>query len=528
MMIVVGSGPAGVSCAQALLAQGADVLLIDAGQSLEPAATVQIEALAQTAPESWTTGATAFLKERIETGTSGIRLKMAYGSDFPYRESPGATQVDCDEVDIKASYARGGFSNVWGSAVLPYRDEDISEWPIRAQALEDAYRAVLTWMPFSACHDDLEQLFPLFSNGDSNLPLSRQATALLADLNRNKQNLNHSGLFFGASRLAVNSTNDVDSQGCVSCGLCMYGCPHRLIYSSDLTIEVLKANPNFQYRPGLTVRTVSESGPTVSLQGVDSTGDTFQLTAERVFLAAGVLETTSILLRSLQRYESPVTLKDSQYFLLPVLRWKGTTDVATERLHTLAQLFLEIVDPSLSPYTVHLQTYTYNELFRERIVAAAGPAKALIPIEPFVGRLLLFQGYLHSAHSPSISATLHSSNGNDVLKLAAVPNPEAHTTMRKLIKKLMGMARWTGLVPLFPLLQPGQPGRGFHAGGSFPMSNKPGPAETDLFGRPMGMQRVHAVDATIFPTIPATTITFTVMANAFRIGSLLEQYASGN
>jgi hypothetical protein len=32
------------------------------------------------------------------------------------------------------------------------------------------------------------------------------------------------------------------------------------------------------------------------------------------------------------------------------------------------------------------------------------------------------------------------------------------------------------------------------------------------------MQRVHAVDATVLPSIPATTITFSAMANAFRIG----------
>jgi len=525
LIIVVGSGPAGISCTQALLAQGAEVLLIDAGQSLEPSALAQVEQLARTAPESWTNGATAFLKERVESGASGIRLKMAYGSDFPYRESPGATQIVCDAVDIKASYARGGFSNVWGSAVLPYRDVDIHEWPIPAQALEDAYRAVLTWMPLSASHDGLEHLFPLYSNGHSQLPLSRQAIALLTDLNRNKENLNNSGVFFGASRLAVNNVSHGGSQGCVTCGLCMYGCPQGLIYSSGLTIEALKANPRFHYRPGLTVRTVHESGPGVTLQGVDSEANVFQLSAERVFLAAGVLETTSILLRSLERYESPVTLKDSQYFLLPVLRCKATPGVSTERLHTLSQLFIEILDPSLSPYTVHLQTYTYNELFRQRMLAASGPLKALTPIESLVGRMLLFQGYFHSAHSSQITAALHRSDGRDVLKLKALSNPETGKRMRKLIRKLMRMARWTGLVPLFPMLQPGLPGRGFHAAGSFPMSNKPGSGDTDLFGRPVGMSRVHAVDATVFPSVPATTITFTVMANAFRIGSLLDHYA---
>jgi choline dehydrogenase-like flavoprotein len=87
------------------------------------------------------------------------------------------------------------------------------------------------------------------------------------------------------------------------------------------------------------------------------------------------------------------------------------------------------------------------------------------------------------------------------------------------------LARLTGLTPLFPLLQRGKPGRGFHSGGTFPMRSNPGQGESDIFGRPSGMRKVHAVDASIFPTVPATTITFTVMANAYRIGSLLEQYA---
>lgn len=106
-----------------------------------------------------------------------------------------------------------------------------------------------------------------------------------------------------------------------------------------------------------------------------------------------------------------------------------------------------------------------------------------------------------------------------------MPNPETGKTLRKLVKKLIGLVPLTGLMPLFPMLQPGKPGRGFHTGGTFPMRNQPGPGESDIFGRPAGLKRVHAVDASVFPTVPATTITFTAMANAYRIGSLLEQYA---
>jgi choline dehydrogenase-like flavoprotein len=40
-----------------------------------------------------------------------------------------------------------------------------------------------------------------------------------------------------------------------------------------------------------------------------------------------------------------------------------------------------------------------------------------------------------------------------------------------------------------------------------------------VLGRPVGFERVSAVDAAVLPSIPATTITLTVMANAHRIAS---------
>jgi choline dehydrogenase-like flavoprotein len=67
------------------------------------------------------------------------------------------------------------------------------------------------------------------------------------------------------------------------------------------------------------------------------------------------------------------------------------------------------------------------------------------------------------------------------------------------------------------------PGQGFHFGGSFPMQRRPGPFASDCLGRPHGFTRVHAVDATVLPTVPATTITLTVMANAHRIGTEWEE-----
>ncbi len=64
--------------------------------------------------------------------------------------------------------------------------------------------------------------------------------------------------------------------------------------------------------------------------------------------------------------------------MLPFLRYRQIPDVVQERLYTLAQLFLEYADPEISPNTVHMQLYTFSDLYQRafnRTFRLAGPLK---------------------------------------------------------------------------------------------------------------------------------------------------------
>jgi choline dehydrogenase-like flavoprotein len=82
-----------------------------------------------------------------------------------------------------------------------------------------------------------------------------------------------------------------------------------------------------------------------------------------------------------------------------------------------------------------------------------------------------------------------------------------------------------GFSPITPMLKIGDHGQGAHIGGTFPMRDIPGPFESDVLGRPYGAQRVHLVDGSVLPSIPATTVTLSIMANAYRIASEVRRYA---
>jgi choline dehydrogenase-like flavoprotein len=525
MYYIIGSGPTGVSCAYALLRQGRKVTLLDTGLELEAGRSRQLVALQSLPPQQWGLAERAFLKEGMGADTGGIPAKLAYGSDFPYRGVAGATEIRLERASVATSYAQGGFSNVWGSVVLPYRQSDMEDWPIDQSRLARHYRSVFEFMPLAARRDGLEKQFPLYAQRYEPQQMSRQAAAMLRDMERHASSLAAKGVQFGAARIAVHARQN--GHDCVHCGLCMYGCPYQLIYSTRTTLQQLRQSPNFHYVSGFHAKRVEEIGDQVKISGISLPGETAQsFLGERVYLACGFLETTALLLRSLGSYDRSIPASDSQYFLLPFLRFRGVAGVRNEPLHTLAQLFLEIDDQKVSPCTVHLQTYTYNDLFEAAMRSALWGAGRVLPTTALLSRLLLFQGYLHSSQSGRLAIELRrQTSGEDLLHVSATERPETRRQISAIIRTLFTMAGDLRALPLPSLLRVGAPGRGFHGGGSLPMRQRPQGLETDVFGRPAGLRRIHAVDSSIFPSIPAITITLAAMANAHRIGDEWELYA---
>ena len=133
----------------------------------------------------------------------------------------------------------------------------------------------------------------------------------------------------------------------------------------------------------------------------------------------------------------------------------------------------------------------------------------------FVERMWSIQAFLHSDDSPDLQLTLNKGKA----KLGVIPNPATAGVFNATYSKLGKLGRMFGGKTVPMLARPGVAGGSFHSGASLPMSNDPHELQSDLLGRPHGLQRVHAIDATVFPDIASSTITLSVMANAHRIAS---------
>jgi hypothetical protein len=514
---VIGSGPAGVACAKALLARGLTVLMLDAGLELEAGRARMVQSLAAREPQQLTASDRATFKGNLNPSAKGLPQKLIFGSDFPYRDTKKEIPWQASEVGLEPSLALGGFSNVWGSAMLPYRDADMADWPIKNTELAPHYRAVTAFTGLAAQADDLEEMFPLYCERPVPLPPSRQAESFLKNLVRHRSALQAAGWRFGRSRLAVRAAADAQGPGCKLCGLCMSGCLYGCIFNAADTTREMQSHPRFRYQRDCIVTTVQETSNRVTIRGYDrQTRAPLALEANRVYLAAGVIPTAQILLRSQGNYDQTLRLRDSQYFLCPLVLAHRTCGARADALYTLSQVFMELNDPAISPRTIHLQLYTYSDIIHQAVRRSLGPLAALSPM--LVERMIIIQGYLHSDESPSIGLTLRRNGGGDFMELAARPNAETRPKVRKLLRAMMRQSRYLGGMVLPPMLQLTLPGRGFHSGASLPMRAQPGKFESDCLGRPQGWTRVHAVDASVLPGVPATTITFSVMANAHRIG----------
>lgn len=515
---VIGSGPAGVACAKALLAQGVRVAMLDAGVQLEPEKAELVREMAARDPAHWTAHERTAIKSGLVAGVKGIGQKLQFNSDFPYRETDQKIPWRSAGTGLFPSLALGGLSNVWGAAMLPHRDEDIGEWPVKNAELAPHYRAVAGFTEVTAQSDGLDDWFPIYQDRPQGLRPGAQAAALLRNLDRHRDKLRSAGWRFGRSRIAVRAQDSTRGRGCTYCRECMGGCVYGCIYNSAGTVQEMLADKKFSYHGDVIVRRVREQGEMIIVEGVDRQTDAaMAFEGARAYLATGVVPTAQIMLRSQSAYDRPLVLRDSQYFMLPLLTARRTPDVQKEEIFTLSQIFLEICRPQVSDHTVHLQLYTHSDIIGAAVRQSLGPAKFLAPA--LDGRLIIIQGFLHSRESRTITMTLKRDGENDFLQLEPQPNPATRPAVKRVVGELLKRSRTLGGMVLPPLLQIMEPGRSFHSGGSLPMRTQPGDFECDLMGRPHGWSRLHIVDASVLPSIPATTITYSVMANAHRIGT---------
>jgi len=509
--IVVGSGPSGVASSQALLERGFRVSIIDYG--CVPEADYGKIGLYQSNSNREDLITAKKITWRGKTKDSDLLDdKKDFNSNYFYANSQELLINRIENAIINISLGLGGLSNLWGGSVLPPLPNDIIDWPISVNDLKPFYLEIQKYMGISANNDSISYLMQFYEGNPHSFPLGTQGEEFLKDLESNQEKLIENNFFIGRAKQAINP----------NCTLTDRRYPFGPIFNSATVIYELQNHPDFEYNPNILVDKLSELDGCVRVEGRDRGGKKLhQFKAQKVFLACGPISSTRIVANSLKFKKREFILKTNQNMFMPFFRYSRTRNISRQKTNSIPQVFFAITDSQICTRAVHIQVTQYGDYVLEKlrhILPSLAPFINTLG-RPLLERMMVFQTMLHSDYSDSIKLNLSKDEDNDQSKvdLCGIINPVMRNTYRQVVKSVRRQHRLLRGFTSPALMMIDPTGASNHLGCTMPMRVQPVEGETDVLGRPPEWRHTHIVDSTVLPSLPATTITFTIMANATRI-----------
>lgn len=516
-IIIVGSGPAGVSTAFPLVEQGMKVLMLDAdkGRSLDLPDKPYLKSRFED-PEQWRW----MLGEDYHSlkNKDAVSPKLRAPTHVSVFENYGqVNKIDVKDFVAVGSLAKGGLSRAWGGGVACLNEKELQPYPFSLDDIRPSYAAVANRIGISgAIDDDLSDFFNLDAWAQPPIAMDDMHQSLYRRYGRKKVSLQKMGFKLGRSRITVLSRDGAERKACDAYGNCLWGCSRKAIYTSAYEISSLKKYPNFQYFSDFVVdRVVSRNDSLKGVCGIFK-GQQTEMWAKKIVLAAGTLATTRIALQALEIYERiPLLSCPIAAFLVWVPSMFGA---GRERSFGLGQLSYSVaLQSGISGFgstfsTIGIPVTEFLNYLPVRKRHGIDLLKVLLP-SCCVGNLFL-PGHLSTA-------SLALSQDNRLLITGAQTShktkelmSEAANLLRKAYWKIGGL-----LLPMSFTM--GRTGSDIHYAGTLPMKEKPVPGQTNVDGELAGLPNIYVTDGACLSTQNEKSHTLTIMANADRIGRRL-------
>jgi choline dehydrogenase-like flavoprotein len=509
-VIVIGSGPAGVSAAWPLVGSGVRVLMLDASAAPLPSRTDYENLAALRAdPERWKS-------ELGQTGPiadAGVSPKLS--TPLARATLAGFTQaagVAAQGYMALGSHASGGLSRIWGALAARYSDADLAAFGGSAADIETAYERVAERIGVSGGQrlDDAD--------------LSSLAPPVAHFAGKHRRLDSPSAFRLVTAPNAVLAETREDRLGCNACGLCLHGCNRDSIYHGALELPALRRFGNFSHSSGVLVQRLwfDDSGQIVDAR-IGS--ELVHFRAPIVILAAGTLATTSLALRRIGLTGVPLRLENNPVggmaFVVPHLIGRALPSGG----FGLGQLFYTLdVTPGVEaagvfygadglPLAPVADRLPFTRPYALRAARALAPA------------LVLATTYLPGRFSNN-QITVEDDGAAGRIHIVGGQSSEAEQLLSQSFQELARVARRRGMWAIPGSRQRLMPGADAHPTGTLPMDGT-GPARTDARGELAGAPGVFIADGAALPLLSARHPTMTIMANADRIGrALAGQFAA--
>ncbi len=525
-VVIVGSGPGGVNAAAPLVAAGRQVLLLDYGNEDRRYAALiphrPFSELRRTDGEQHR----YFLGDRFEgipLGPVRVGAQLTPPRMHILADAAERMPVRADGFAASMSLARGGLGAGWSAGVFPFAGDELRAMGLGLGDLRPHYDAVAERIGVCGAGDDLEPFLPPSPSMLPPLELDSSAEVVLARYQRRRAALNAAGFFLGRTRLAVCTERHRERGPYAYLDLDYWADMDRSVYRPQWTLEELLRAPNFTYLNRRFVRTFREDERGVRVHATRAdTGEEESHDAAALVLAGGTLGTVRIVLASLGAYDRPVPVLCNAYTYVPTLNLGMLGRPARDRRSSLAQLTALLRIPGDPGRIVQAQLFSYRSLLTFKLMKESPLAyreglrllRLLIPKFAILG--------IHHEDRPTAGkcCTLRrASAGPDLLEITYHPS-DAETKLQQADERtLLRCFRRLGCLPLRSM-RPGH-GSSLHYAGTFPIAPEGGPFTCDRDSRLRATRAVYLADGSVFPWIPPKGLTFNLMANADRVGTLL-------
>jgi choline dehydrogenase-like flavoprotein len=448
-----------------------------------------------------------------------LKLKSP-GQSYITRDWRRQTPIAGSGFEGAIALSKGGLANAWGAGVYRFNDSELAAFPISAADLEPFYEELTALVGVSGTNDDLTDYFGCDETLQAPLKLSSFFAEFMRRYDRSRPWFRRERMALGRPRLAV-LTQPHNGRAAYEYGNLEFFRPRDpAVFTPAYIVDEMILGGAIDYRAGHLVTRYRESGEWVEVTARDmATGATQTYRARQLLLGAGALNTARIVLESNVDYETRLPALDNAMACIPFFQLSRVG------------MPLAAYDTSFAQLNLVAEDEEWGEPLQASLYGTTGPLRsdviASLPLSvganlawtkylaPAMGLLMLFypgrpsSGRSREASGQSYVRLRHSGE----LEVEFAPEP-VHAIERRLVRMLWKL----GYVTHSALTQRPGSGAGLHYAGTLPMRAAPNRYETDRTGRLYGTNRVYVVDGACLSSLPAKNLTFTIMANALRIG----------
>lgn len=523
--IVVGSGLTGAMAAETLVNAGAQVAMLDVAYKNETGVEFPTANFLNIRKES-DDQRRLFLGEHFEGvpwGAIKTGAQLTPGRKFMVNGIDKWLSIAGNTFFPMESLAYGGLGNGWGAGCYIFSDAEFEKMGIAKSKFTQSYQTVGDRIGVSAGLDDA---LPYTVGGLNNiLPAikpERSIQDILARYERKKQKLNSRGFYAGLPGVALLTKDKEERKAFSYNDMDFWHDNEQSVYRPWMTVDKLKAKPNFQLHERLLVLRFEEVGELVKIicKHVD-TNEEKAFWCRKLVLCSGVLGTARIVLRSFNQPQA-LPLICNPYVYVPMINWRHL-GVETEPYKSgMGQAVLFYDKKQDNSDVAMAAMFTYRSLLLYRLIKEAplnfATGRAVMQ---YLAPTMVIAGLHHPEHGGKskyvrLEADSNSPTGDRLFAeytLNADEQKEVLATEAKFFKTFIAM----GCIPI-QKVYPGH-GSSIHYAGVLPFSAKEELYTTAENGRLHQTKNVWVADGSSFKYVPAKGISFTLMANADRVAN---------